>query len=203
MSDDAEPNLLAARVATLENRIRALEAPEERAGLLEHDAGEHSQSHASSYLCARLSLLLVTVAITCASVFTFGPTLDHSYLNHIFIESLYPISLVAWTVHEHVYAGVSSSPSAPSAQSSGKRVRLCTLDGVHFLLSASTFFLCFSHCIVIYNWAYVIFQGVNGIAALLPFFFLPELRAALRRACRAYDHPRCRLSVAPFDRKPK
>ena len=62
-----------------------------------------------------------------------------------------------------------------------KRFNLLTLDGIHFLLSASTFFLCFSHCIVIYNWAYVVFQGVNGVASLLPFFFLPELRAALRR----------------------
>ena len=60
-------------------------------------------------------------------------------------QTTYPARNCSYpTGHEHVYAGVSSSPSAPSAQSSGKRVRLCTLDGVHFLLSASTFFLCFS-----------------------------------------------------------
>ena len=167
------------RVSALEARVAALE--EERSGLLGGGGRVLSSSaaadspHTSTYLAARLSLLLVTVAITGASMLTFGPTLEHSTLNHIFIESLYPISLVAWTVHEHVYAGVTSGYASVT------RVNLCTLDGVHFLLSASTFFLCFAHCIVIYNWPYVVFQGVNGIAALLPFFFLPELRAALRR----------------------
>ena len=179
--------MLDERVHRLEARVSALEAAgttghtdSENAELLKH---EQESTHKSSYLCARLSLLLVTVAITVASIFTFGPRLDHSYLNHIFIESLYPISLVAWTVHEHLYAGISTETKikADSTTSELSRVNLCTLDGVHFLFSASTFFLCFSHCIVIYNWPYVVFQGVNGIAALLPFFFLPDLRAALRQ----------------------
>ena len=84
-------------------------------------------------------------------------------------------------MHEHVYAGVDFQHEDQGGGVGSKRFNLLTLDGIHFLLSASTFFLCFSHCIVIYNWAYVVFQGVNGVASLLPFFFLPELRAALRR----------------------
>ena len=185
-SGDAE-----ARIDALEARIEALESSRGRGVEEEEEAGEAGEragligapqeAHQSSYLCARLSLLLVTLSITIASIFTFGPTLGHSYLNHIFIESLYPISLVAWTVHEHVYAGVDFQHEDQGGGVGSKRFNLLTLDGIHFLLSASTFFLCFSHCIVIYNWAYVVFQGVNGVASLLPFFFLPELRAALRR----------------------
>ena len=58
------------------------------------------------FFCARFTLFLITVVIFCASLFTFGPTLYRSTFNHIFLEALYPISLVSWTVHEHVYAGI-------------------------------------------------------------------------------------------------
>lgn len=175
-------------LAALEARVRILETKSgEKDRLVEpaacHEESEDMQgveqaaSPRSTYFCARLSLLLITVMIAVASLLTFGPTIQKSTLNHIFIEALYPISLVSWTVHEHVYSGVVTSPNAADADS---RTRVCTLDGVHFLVSASTFFLCFAHCFVISNWPYVLFQGVNGVVSLLPFFFLPALRAALR-----------------------
>ena len=161
------------RMDDLEERVQFLEA---------HNHTGSSQLTAtakkSTYFCARLTLFLLTLAITIATLLTFGPTYEHSTLNHIFMEALFPISLVAWTVHEHVFSGVATEHQRD--QDSNKKLSLFTLDGVHFLLSSICFFLCFAHCFAIGNAPYVLFQGVNGVVSLLPFFFLPDLRQALR-----------------------
>lgn len=153
-------------------------ALEERVKLLENSATSAPPPRppsSTSYFCARFTLFLLTLSITAATLLTFGPTYEHSMLNHIFMEALYPISLVAWTVHEHVFSAV----AVPESEHH-RKLNLFTLDGVHFLLSAMCFFLCFAHCLAINNLPYVLFQGVNGIVSLLPFFFLPDLREALR-----------------------
>jgi hypothetical protein len=155
------------RVAIIEERLALLEQKEQ-----EKSSITDNEVH-TNFFVARTCLFLVTVAVILASLLTFGPTFEHSTLNHIFIESLYPISLVAWTVHEHIYASVAQDDNSG-------RLKLCTLDGIHFLLSASTFMLCFLHCFFIENIPYVLFQGTNGVVSLLPFFFLPDLRRALR-----------------------
>ena len=156
-----------ARVAKIEERLAFLEKQ-----VHEKKSRADNEVH-TTFFVARTCLFLVTIAVIIASLLTFGPTFEHSTLNHVFIESLYPISLVAWTVHEHIYASVAQDED-------GKRLNLCTLDGIHFLLSACTFMLCFLHCLFIDNIPYVLFQGTNGVVSLLPFFFLPDLRRALR-----------------------
>ncbi len=80
-------------------------------------------------------------------------------------------------MHEHVFAGV-HQPTGHT--DTAQRLNICTLGGAHFLLSAATFLLCFAHCIMINNVPYILIQGVNGFVSLIPFFFLPELRGALR-----------------------
>jgi hypothetical protein len=166
---------------TSDERVVALE---ERMQLLEksfHLTPDTKIANNSTYFCARFTLFLLTLAITISTLLTFGPTYEHSTLNHIFMEALYPISLVAWTVHEHVFSGIShDGNNTNNTTNKASKLNLFTLDGCHFLLSSICFFLCFAHCLAIGNLPYVLFQGVNGVISLLPFFFLPDLRDALR-----------------------
>ena len=127
------------------------------------------------FFCARLTLFLITVVIFCASLFTFGPTLYRSTFNHIFLEALYPISLVSWTVHEHVYAGIQTKES----EGPNKRLNVCALDGLHYIVSALVF-LCFVHCVFISNFPYILIQFVNGVVALLPIF-LREFKRSIKK----------------------
>ena len=116
----------------------ALEKLEQRIVLLEKKnnirvkvgSGEN-ETHPPDFFCARFTLFLITVVIFCASLFTFGPTLYRSTFNHIFLEALYPISLVSWTVHEHVYAGIQTKEVL--VEGPNKRLNVCALDGLHTL----------------------------------------------------------------------
>ena len=158
----------------LEQRILLLE----KKNNIRAKVGSSENETHPDFFCARFTLFLITVVIFCASLFTFGPTLYRSTFNHIFLEALYPISLVSWTVHEHVYAGIQTKEVV---EGPNKRLNVCTLDGLHYIVSALCFFLCFVHCVFISNFPYILIQFVNGVVALLPYFFLGNLREALRR----------------------
>ena len=162
----------------LEQRIVLLEKKNNIRVKVDTSVKDEDETH-PNFFCARFTLFLITVVIFCASLFTFGPTLWRSTFNHIFLEALYPISLVSWTVHEHVYAGIQTKEVL--VEGPNKRLNVCTLDGLHYIVSALCFFLCFVHCIFISNFPYILIQFVNGIVALLPYFFLGNLREALRR----------------------
>ena len=158
----------------LEQRIILLE----KKNNIRAKVGSSENETHPDFFCARFTLFLITVVIFCASLFTFGPTLYRSTFNHIFLEALYPISLVSWTVHEHVYAGIQTKEVS---EGPNKRLNVCALDGLHYIVSALCFFLCFVHCVFISNFPYILIQFVNGVVALLPYFFLGNLREALRR----------------------
>ena len=121
----------------LEQRIVLLEKKNNIRVKVDTSVNDKDETH-PDFFCARLTLFSITVVIFCASLFTFGPTLWRSTFNHIFLEALYPISLVSWTVHEHVYAGIQTKEVL--VEGPNKRLNVCTLDGLHYIVSALCFF---------------------------------------------------------------
>ena len=66
------------RVAIIEERLALLEQKEQ-----EKSSITDNEVH-TNFFVARTCLFLVTVAVILASLLTFGPTFEHSTLNHIF-----------------------------------------------------------------------------------------------------------------------